>query len=74
MLLAWESERHQKKEGCVSFYRSKFSIWKEEDAKETTNSVEKSLEKQEEIIAEYQRYVEDTYIDVRITLLGHSKK
>ena len=43
MLLAWESERDQNKEGCVSFYRSKFSIWKEEDAKETTNSVEKEL-------------------------------
>ena len=35
--------------------------------------LKKTLEKQEEIIAEYQRYVEDTYIDVRITLQGQSK-
>lgn len=34
--------------------------------------LKKSSEKQEEIIAEYQRYVEDTYIDVRITLLGET--
>ena len=36
--------------------------------------LKKTLEKQEEIIAEYQRYVEDTYIDVRITVLGKSTK
>ena len=42
--------------------------------KKTTNSVEKDLREARKIIAEYQRCVEDTYIDVRITVLGKSTK